>query len=185
MNHKNSLKLLSLLLPLAICCSPTAMAGPSIPPSDPPICTIDPGIFSLCEIDLVYSLANCGDDDNLPQGQDGGTSSPSYASTCGYIALPIVPYIQCRTVNDKMSCEGYPTSTPALAYSWTVSGPLRVHQAATDMQENDRLIELSCTVVEGIGSLGLTIVNPHSGVSSTTTVPVKCTSNGNSIARLK
>ena len=49
----------------------------------------------------------------------------------------------------------------------------------------DRLIELSCTVVEGIGSLGLTIVNPHSGVSSTTTVLVRCKSNGNSISRLK
>ncbi|MBK8287102.1 MAG: hypothetical protein IPK97_20805 [Ahniella sp.] len=164
----------TLLLPLAMCCVSAAHAVPTIPPSDPPICGTDPGMSSLCEIELIYSLANCGDEDIIIEGHDGDINTHGYASTCGYNAEPIVPYIQCRTIGEVMKCEGYPMSTPELSYSWAISGPLRVHRTDSDAAENDRLIALTCAIKQGLGSLSLTIINPTSGTSLTTTVPVKC-----------
>lgn len=159
-------------------------SGPSIPPSDPPYCDIPNEIDPKACISLIYSSRRCPDYDPVDPVDPVGSIAPSPGNEPDTITVcldpmaPIEVQIECDTSGSIALCEAYPKGLPESSYAWQVTGEvLAVVTERLDAigvactQPNDNGYEFTTTH----GTLNLSITNPHSGVTTSSRVPVTCT----------
>lgn len=194
----NPIKPISLFLLGSCLFSAETIARPSIPPSDPPICTIpdDQEPPPNC-IPVGYPTHSCPDImPNGPVDDMSGLEStepnmlPDYIQVCGNSGLPIAAYFEC-TVNgdDVILCEAFPSGIDGGHFSWETTGAVY----STAVQETGTSSTFACSAVQstnevqipgsvyGTGEIRLNLVNPWTGLVTHKSILVTCIDDSNEV----
>jgi len=194
----NPFKPLSLLLLGNFLFSAEAIARPSIPPSEPPICDIpdEQNPPAGCII-VQYPTRNCPD--ILPNDPNDQISSseksvspppPEFIGVCGNSGSPIAAYFEC-TVNsdDIIVCEAFPTAIAGGYFSWETTGAVystaaqevgTVSTFACEPLHNTNEAQLPGSVY-ATGDIRLNLLNPWTGLVTTKSITVACIDDSNEI----